>query len=79
MRLKKKTEEESKYLDIIARQSPDLLIIVDQQWRVAYMNKVLPGFNMEKVIGDDVLRQGLERMRKKSKSNSRPCSKNRLP
>ncbi len=48
-------EQDTRNLNIIANFSPDLLIIINRQWRVTYMNKVLPGFDLKKVIGDDVL------------------------
>ncbi len=47
--------EERVKLEVVSLNSPDLLIMVDHTRKVIYMNKVLPGFNMKNVIGDDVL------------------------
>lgn len=51
----KKLQNEHHKLEAIATNSPDLLILVDEHQKVQYINKVLPGFNRGKVIGDDVL------------------------
>ena len=51
----KKLQNEYRKLQVLSISSPDLLILVDENQKVKYINKVLPGFEMEKVIGDDVL------------------------
>jgi PAS domain S-box-containing protein len=48
-------EDERRKLKVISEYSPDLLIIADKNRKIVFMNKVLPGFQMEKVIGDNVL------------------------
>lgn len=42
-------------LTAVTENTHDLLTLVDDQYKIIYMNKVLTGFTMDKVIGDNVL------------------------
>ena len=51
----RKLLEEYQKMEVITTNSPNLLLMVDQNLNVHYINKVLQGFDWEKLIGNDLL------------------------
>nr|MCU0376005.1 PAS domain S-box protein [Chitinophagaceae bacterium] len=51
----RKLLQEYQKMEVITTNSPNLLLMVDQKLNVTYINRVLPGFDWEKLIGKDLL------------------------
>ena len=48
-------KEKNQNLRILSEFSPDLLTILNKNWQITYINKVLPGFDRASVIGTNIL------------------------
>lgn len=51
----RKLLQEYQKMEVITTNSPNLLLMVDQNLEVHYINKVIQGFDWEKLIGNDLL------------------------
>ncbi|MDQ3108664.1 MAG: PAS domain S-box protein [Bacteroidota bacterium] len=52
----KKLSEEQLKLKTFSDKNPDLLLIIDHEYKIEYINKGLPGYGIDTIIGESVLK-----------------------